>query len=187
MNPTQAWQAVLGQLQIEMAKATFDTWVRDTALIAYEDGLFIIGVQNAYARDWLDNRLTTTVVRLLNGIMGRTVEVRFAVWQDNGHNADVNVAPETEADQLPISSSPKRSPFNPRYTFNAFVVGAGNRLAHAASLAVAENPARSYNPLFLYGGVGLGKTTCCMPLVIPYNWLMGRPFYMSPLRNSPTT
>ena len=81
MNAERAWQAVLGQLQVDIPKATYDTWVRDTALIAYEDGSFIVGVQNAYARDWLDSRLKKTITNILTGVMNRTGEVRFAVWQ----------------------------------------------------------------------------------------------------------
>jgi chromosomal replication initiator protein len=156
MKAEQAWQAALGQLQMEMPKATYDTWVRDTELISYEDGCFIIGVQNAYARDWLQSRLASTVTRLLTGIMNRTVETRFVVWQN-----------EVETTTTPVETQPmfeepaaieQNSSLNPRYSFDSFVVGASNRLAHAASLAVAEKPAQAYNPLFLYGGVGLGKT-----------------------------
>lgn len=155
MNAEHAWQAALGQLQMDVPKAIFDTWVRDAELIAFEDGSFIIGVQNAYARDWLDSRLKKTITRMLTGIMDRTVEVRFTVWQQpveaQAPPAILGESPEPEA-------SPHDSNTNPRYSFDNFVVGASNRLAHAASLAVAENPARAYNPLFLYGGVGLGKT-----------------------------
>ncbi|HSF80530.1 MAG TPA: chromosomal replication initiator protein DnaA [Anaerolineales bacterium] len=160
MNAGQAWQATLGQLQIEMSKAAFDTWVRDTELVTYEDGSFVIGVQNAYARDWLESRLSSTVTRLLTGIMNRTVQVRFIVWQKNQkplEQWDTELDPnesETKSSSAPIINST----INPRYSFETFVVGASNRLAHAAALAVAENPAKAYNPLFLYGGVGLGKT-----------------------------
>ena len=83
MEPEQAWQSALGQLQMEMPQASFDTWVRDTALISYEDGLFTIGVESVYARDWLDSRLTSTVNRLLMGMMNRAVEVRFVVADRN--------------------------------------------------------------------------------------------------------
>lgn len=171
MNPEQAWQAALGQLQLEMPKPAYDTWVRSSELIAHEDGSFIIGVRNAYACDWLESRLTSTVTRLLTGITGRSAEVRFIVWQgeqagkdsaDNNHRS----SPTTEThpqqvelhDDLPKPAVPTRPGINSRYTFENFVVGASNRLAHAASLAVAEKPAQAYNPLFLYGGVGLGKT-----------------------------
>jgi chromosomal replication initiator protein len=155
MNADQAWQAARGQLQTEMPKAAFDTWVRDAEFAAYEDGSFIIAVSNAYARDWLQSRLSSTVTRLLTGIMNRTVQVSFIVWQ-NGNR------PVEEPEQLIAYdelASPALNPsINARYSFENFVVGASNRLAHAASLAVAEKPAQAYNPLFLYGGVGLGKT-----------------------------
>ncbi len=155
MKAAQAWQAALGQLQMEMPKAAFDTWVRDAELLSYEDGSFIIGVQNAYARDWLESRLSSSITRLLTGIMNRTVEVRFTVWQDAEESmtrVEV-VEPETETTYTVDSAT-----LNRRYSFTNFVVGASNRLAHAASLAVAEKPAQAYNPLFVYGGVGLGKT-----------------------------
>jgi chromosomal replication initiator protein len=156
MNADQAWQAALGQLQMEMPKAAFDTWVRDAELISYEDGSFIIGVQNAYARDWLESRLSSKINRMLTGIMHRSVEIRFVVWQQP---PEVKSPPETSiVVEAHRQHSPESPSLNPRYTFENFIVGASNRLAHAASLAVAERPAMAYNPLFLYGGVGLGKT-----------------------------
>jgi chromosomal replication initiator protein len=155
MKADQAWQATLGQLQMEMPKAAFDTWVRDAEYISYEDGSFIIGVENAYARDWLQNRLSSTVARSLAGMMNRTVEVNFVVWQ----SVEKVVAEEEKQDFFEEITLPAQSNYlNQRYTFENFVVGPSNRLAHAASLAVAESPAHAYNPLFLYGGVGLGKT-----------------------------
>jgi chromosomal replication initiator protein len=158
MNADQAWQSVLGQLQMEMPRASFDTWVRDTRPISYQDGALTIGVRNAYARDWLENRLASTVNRLLGGLMNGSVAVHFVVLGNDK---------ETETEETPPSSSEavaapqqvaRHVSLNPRYLFDSFVVGSGNRLAHAACLAVAEKPARAYNPLFLYGGVGLGKT-----------------------------
>ena len=160
MNAEQAWQAAMGQLQMEMPKAAYTTWVRDAELIAYEDGVFMIGVPNAYARDWLESRLTSTITRMLTGIMNRTCEVRFSVWQGDGNSneaeefADPEIENTTDLFRAPVKSLV----LNSRYTFESFVVGASNRLAHAASQAVAERPAQAYNPLFLYGGVGLGKT-----------------------------
>lgn len=153
MNATQAWQAAVGQLQMEMPKAAFDTWVRDTELITYEDGAFTIGVKNAYARDWLDDRLSSTISKMLTGIMNRSVAVRFTVWQ----NGDI-AANKITVEQSPTFEKTQSPSLNSRYSFSNFVVGPSNRLAHAASLAVAEKPAVAYNPLFLYGGVGLGKT-----------------------------
>jgi chromosomal replication initiator protein len=165
MRPDQAWQATLGQLEMEMPKASFDTWVRETEMLAYEDGSFMIGVHNAYARDWLQSRLSSKVTRLLTGIMDRTVEVRFVVWQntaDKTPELESLATAEPEAtdldDNLSNNVALSQTTLNPRYTFENFVVGPSNRLAHAASMAVAERPVQTYNPLFLYGGVGLGKT-----------------------------
>ena len=154
MDAERTWQAALGQLQIEMPRAAFDTWVRDTEVITQEDGAYVIGVHNAYARDWLEDRLLATVKRVLAGIVGRTVEVRFVVWQ--GEAEEPVESPATAAE--PAEARRTASRLHPRYLFDNFVVGPSNRLAYAAALAVAENPARAYNPLFLYGGVGLGKT-----------------------------
>lgn len=160
MDAEKAWQSALGQLEMELPKASFETWVRDTRFFSYDDGIFTISVRNAYARDWLDSRLTSTVARLLMGIMNRAVDVAFVV---NGNGNGATVSEPSLADESP-SSSPnllqgeRSHTLNPRYTFDNFIVGPNNRLAHAASQAVAENPATAYNPLFLYGGVGLGKT-----------------------------
>ena len=157
MNPNQAWQATLGQLQMEMSKASFDTWVRETRVVNHTEGEFTIGVQNAYARDWLDSRLTSTVTRLLTGLMGVPQTVRFIVQTHEEVESEAPAAEEPlQAGQPMVRVS--NYTINPRYTFDNFVVGPSNRLAHAACMAVAENPAHAYNPLFLYGGVGLGKT-----------------------------
>jgi chromosomal replication initiator protein len=157
MNPDQAWQSVLAQLQLDMAKASFDTWVRDTRPLSYENGILTVAVPNAYARDWLESRLASTVSRLLIGIMNSNVAVNFVVSQ-----AEESEPRETEASNaaqdVDVQPRPHHSSLNPRYTFENFVVGSANRLAHAACQAVAEKPARAYNPLFVYGGVGLGKT-----------------------------
>ena len=157
MNPQQAWQATLGQLQMEMSKAAYDTWVRSTDLVTYKEDCFTIGVQNAYARDWLDSRLSSTVVRLLTGLMNSPQQVKFVVWQKDFEISE-NAEEETATVPTPAPAAPRNSSINLRYTFDQFVVGSSNRLAHAACMAVADNPAHAYNPLFLYGGVGLGKT-----------------------------
>jgi chromosomal replication initiator protein len=157
MNEEQAWQSVLGQLQMEMPRASYDTWLRETKAVSYEDGLMTIAVGNAYARDWLENRLQSTVVRLLAGIMNRVVEVRFVVTKVQESEESSVVVEESEPG-MPVVVKQRNQTLNPRYTFENFVVGANSRLAHAAAQAVAEKPARAYNPLFLYGGVGLGKT-----------------------------
>ena len=160
MKLDHVWSAALGELQLQVTQATFDTWLRDSRLLKYEDGTFVIGVKNGYAKDWLEHRLLAIIKRTLARQTGKTVAVQFVVWSEE-------TQPQTD-DVLPLlNPSPSASVptqvlssanLNPRYTFDNFVVGPGNRLAHAASMAVAESPANAYNPLFIYGGVGLGKT-----------------------------
>jgi len=155
MEGRQAWQSVLGQLRHDMPKSAFDTWVKDAQLLSYNDNRFDIGVQNAYARDWLDSRLKTTISQLLSGILDRDVDIDFHIIQTS------KPAKDEAQPQRRVTLTEKVAPstnINGRYTFDTFVVGPSNRLAHAASLAVAEKPAQTYNPLFLYSGVGLGKT-----------------------------
>ena len=98
MNAEQAWQATLGQLQMEMPKASFDTWVRAAELVSYEDGSFIVGVPNAYARDWLHSRLSSTITRLLTGMMNRSVEHRILeLKRENGRRPDAAARPRQQA------------------------------------------------------------------------------------------
>ena len=158
MKSDQVWHAALGELQLQMTQATFDTWLRGSRLLKYEDGTFVIGVKNGYAKDWLEHRLLATIKRTLARLTGRTVAVKFVVW--NGEAQQENaVSLLNPATSIPAQTpAPPPANLNPRYIFDTFVVGTGNRLAHAASMAVAENPADAYNPLFIYGGVGLGKT-----------------------------
>src|SRR5262245_5607277 len=110
MNAEQAWQSVLGQLQIEMPRASFDTWVRDTKPVSYQDGTLTVGVRNAYARDWLDNRLASTVTRLLLGITNASVDVKFIV---SGNEADQSIeetsAPRSQPTAVPVSDQSVRS------------------------------------------------------------------------------
>jgi chromosomal replication initiator protein len=167
INAEQAWQSVRGQLQMEMPRASFDTWVRDTHPVSYGNGTLTVAVRNAYARDWLESRLASTVNRLLIGILDSNVSVNFIVSQTD----EAEPQPDTEpidqtqgrfaaapSEMISPEVRSRNATINPRYTFETYVVGSGNRLAHAACMAVAEKPARAYNPLFLYGGVGLGKT-----------------------------
>ncbi len=165
MNPEQAWQAALGELQLQMTRATFNTWVKDARFLAYEEPIFFVTVPSAYAKDWLENRLNATIQRTLENVFGRGLELRYVVWNDPGTGRTTAAAPLLDAASPPRRSSNGNGRgrvsgmrLNDRYSFATFVVGANNRLAHAAALAAVENPARAYNPLFFYGGVGLGKT-----------------------------
>lgn len=162
MNAEQAWQATLGQLKMDMSKAAYETWVKNCELVAYSDTRFTIAVANPYARDWLESRLSSTINRMLTGFMDRPQEVNFVL---NKADSMADVAAPVSGGLQEVYIDPPAAVLprpatrlNARYSFTNFVVGPSNRLAHAASMAVAENPAQAYNPLYLYGGVGLGKT-----------------------------
>jgi chromosomal replication initiator protein len=158
MDAKQVWRAALGELQVSLSPANFETWLRDTSLVAVDDNLFRIAVPNGFAKDWLETRYRSLISQTLARVVGYSVQVEFEV------RAATGAAPEPVASQ-PVRLEPTRvggeggaTSLNPRYTFANFIVGSANRLAHAASLSVAERPGHAYNPLFLYGGVGLGKT-----------------------------
>ncbi len=160
MDVNRIWQAALGELQLELTRATFETWLRNSRLVACEDGVFVIGVANSYARDWLESRLRAVVTRVLTRLTGRTASVRFVVWEEQREEPEAAPMLPLLAGKTAGSLERERpnNALNPRYTFESFIVGPGNRLAHAACMAVAEQPARAFNPLFIHGGVGLGKT-----------------------------
>ncbi len=163
-SPKDAWDIARSHLRLQLPRSTYETWVRDTAYLAYEDGAFVIGVGNAYAKDWLSLRLRPMIKRTLADIMGHTVDVTFVVrpspLADAADAAPAPLlAPEESiepAEPLPVITFGAN--LNPRYTFDTFIVGPSNRMAHASALSVAERPGTAYNPLFLYGGSGLGKT-----------------------------
>jgi chromosomal replication initiator protein len=163
-EPREIWEIARSQLRLQMTKSTYETWVRDTTCIAHEDGAFVVAVNNAYAKDWLSLRLRPTIKRTLASIVGRAVEVTFVVQPVPVVDAPqatavplLELEPRVEAN-VSEKSTHEGAFLNPRYTFDNFIVGSSNRMAHAVALAVAERPGRAYNPLFLYGGVGLGKT-----------------------------
>ena len=149
-----------------MTKATFNTWLKDARLLEGNDTQYVIGVRNDYAKDWLETRLQDTIGRTLSAIVGHAVDVRFAVWGDeathgrrNGHtNGHYNGNGHTNGHQAYSAADLAASGLREEYIFATYVAGPSNRLAHAAALSVAERPGQSYNPLFVYGGVGLGKT-----------------------------
>jgi chromosomal replication initiator protein len=156
--PQRLWQAALGELELKMARATFDAWLRDTHCIGLEnETTLVIGVKNGYAVEWLENRLYPVIKRTLTRLSEREIEARFVVW--DARRGDTSTPILFQEEEAMLSDELSRDPgLNAGYTFESFVVGPSNRLAQAASQAVAESPARAYNPLFIHGGVGLGKT-----------------------------
>ncbi|MGM0401337.1 MAG: chromosomal replication initiator protein DnaA [Chloroflexota bacterium] len=162
MDANQLWQTALGQLELQLDRPTYDTWIKDTEVISYEDDVLVIGVHSAYAKDWLENRLYADIQHTVTNIANRTTSLRFIV-QRNSRDKGSDLEPLEKSALSPQRREPRgkengMSRVNPKYRFDNFIVGQSNRLAHAGCLAVAENPGLSYNPLFIYGGVGLGKT-----------------------------
>ena len=166
MDAKQVWRAALGELQVSLSPANFETWLRDTQLIDVDEQRFRIAVPNGFAKDWLENRYRSLISQTLARIVGYSVQVEFTCRRRSTGGAGRGAAPRTA--RAAVAPGPARARsrrrrgrdanLNPRYTFANFIVGSANRLAHAASLSVAERPGHAYNPLFLYGGVGLGKT-----------------------------
>jgi len=143
----QIWEAALGELQIQVSKSNYRTWLEKTEGLGYQDKQFVIGVPNTFVAEYLDQKQRSLIEKTLIGVTGRNLQVRFQV--------DASEYATPDSPTLPAEES---LAFNPRYTFDAFITGNCNRLAYAAALAIAENPGHSYNPLFIYGGPGLGKT-----------------------------
>ena len=157
-SAAEVWQSALGELQLQVARANYQTWLKDTKGLTFRNGEFVVGVPSIFAAEWLDKRLSSLVKKTLISITGRELQVCFQV---DGSEAEMEAAKPADksSSSIPttdLSYTPPR--LNPRYTFETFVVGSANRLAHAAALGVAETPGSAYNPLFIYGGVGLGKT-----------------------------
>ncbi len=175
MRPEEAWQSATGEFEISFGRGTYTTWLKSARLITYEDGQFVIGVPNGYVKEWMENRMAGQIKKLLGDRMKRNVDVAFILMTQNSYNVGApqpsSVSGATQPVSAPTGASIAQAnmtpaslatPLNdgliPRYTFQTFVVGSGNRMAHAAAMSVAEQPADRYNPLFLYGGSGLGKT-----------------------------
>jgi chromosomal replication initiator protein len=155
----ELWSAALAALERKYSKPIFEMWLRPMRPLAMSDSEIVLSVQSPFARDWVENRLKGDISEVLTELLGATLALRFVVTadapSDPPEEADM---PPPSAHRAPLSEDLRHGNLNPRYTFEEFVIGNSNRFAHAASQAVAEAPARAYNPLFLYGGVGLGKT-----------------------------
>lgn len=149
------WQDTLAKLENELSKPSFETWLSSTRLLDIEGDTLIIGVPNEFAKDWLESRYAPLIRSTVQSILGQSMNLRFTIISAHEVSYQVQAQPKTPQS---IKIENQSNTLNSKYTFDTFVIGNSNRFAHAAALAVAESPALSYNPLFIYGGVGLGKT-----------------------------
>jgi len=153
----EIWEKALGKLQIQVSKANYTTWLSDSHGLSCQDNTFVVSVPNVFVAEWLSKRLYPLVRKTLVDIMGKDVDVQFVV-----HNREqprlVGASPLARQTDGGTSSKATQYRFNPRYTFDNFVVSDCSRLAYAAAVEVAENPGSSYNPLFIHSSTGQGKT-----------------------------
>jgi chromosomal replication initiator protein len=165
VSPQKAWQAALGELQLQVTSDIFEMYLHPTRFWGYEDGTFVVTVPNGFVKDWLEMRLNRIVKKTLQHIVHRQVEVTYMVQPQVIRDPEPAApAPLLEfivsngAAAGTSQQDPDGLPLVADYVFDTFIVGNNNRMAHAASVAVADRPGGRYNPLFLYSGVGLGKT-----------------------------
>jgi chromosomal replication initiator protein len=159
VNQDQIWTAVQDELRFQLAKPSYETWLKNTTLLSADGSIYRVGVPSKLAKDWLEDRFAGLIQETLQAVTGTEVEVDFVV-SSNGHRSAL--AGEDDllaADDMPEPPPPVgQSELSEKFKFSSFVVGNNSRFAHAAAKAVADAPGETYNPLFLYGGVGLGKT-----------------------------
>ena len=172
MQPGVLWQTVLGEIELSVSHGNFVTWFKNTNLIKHEGDSLVVGVPNIFIKQQLERKYGDLITKTLgkNGVVVNSIEYKVSAQTGRDRSSEHTEASETvvEARETPRSDTPAsagsglghsyRQGLNERYTFDNFVVGAGNELAFAACQAVAQKPGSKYNPLFLYGGVGIGKT-----------------------------
>lgn len=154
MDTKSLWQAALGELEIILSKASFTTWFKDTFIHSLDNEVAIIGVPDSFHKEWLENKFHNHILKTLAKLSHSKIkEVKYKVVTKK----DL-VLPKPAVAVLKSKREAEEIHLNPYYTFDSFVIGSSNRLAHAAAKAVAKSPGEMYNPLFIYGGAGLGKT-----------------------------
>jgi chromosomal replication initiator protein len=153
----EIWDTALGELQLQVSRANYRTWLEKTKGLSYQENQLILGVPNTFVAEYLDKNLRSLIEKTLMGITQSEVKVGFTVDNRSPSSEAKPAQPVTLPAVIPASGSASR--LNPKYTFDTFVVSNCNRLAFAAACSAADKPgASSYNPLYIYGGVGLGKT-----------------------------
>ncbi len=162
MDVEQVWATCLGELEVLLSKANFTTWFKDTSIIRIEEGLVIVGTPNSFTKEWLEKKYHDQILSTLTKLLKTVDRVEYIICsKKDKESSDQTLKPQRRIiEDFKTAERPQEesSSINPKYSFEKFVIGESNRLAHAAAQAVAKNPGLTYNPLFIYGGVGLGKT-----------------------------
>ena len=161
MSNNQLWQAALGELELLLSKANFTTWFKNTFIAELDGRRVVIGVSNSFTKAWLESKYHDAIVKALHHASNKVVEVvEYRVESPQKVSVEAKEAPATQPPSISrLANQPvEQTGLDQKYTFEHFVVGKGNELACAAARAVADRPGSVYNPLFIYGGVGLGKT-----------------------------
>ncbi len=158
MDNEKLWRAVLAEVQTNISEASFNTWFKNTGIHSIKEGSVIVSVPNSFTKEWLENKYNKIILKTVKGIRSDLKEVKYSI-NNAPVKEEVKKAPLSE-NQLEFQemSLDTETGLNPKYEFDNFVIGPFNELAHAAAFAVAENPGTIYNPLFIYGKTGLGKT-----------------------------
>jgi len=151
------WDKTLDIIKSELSEVSFNTWIKSCEPISISSDTLKISVPNSFTQDILDKRYKDLVVNSIKAVCSKQYKIEFIIMSDSYDNEENKRNPNQRQKAIVVNDE-MSSTLNPKYTFKSFVIGNSNRFAHAASLAVAESPAKAYNPLFIYGGVGLGKT-----------------------------
>ena len=159
---SRVWDTALGQLQLQVTRPNYDTWLKGTLGLSTENGSFVVATPSDFVSEWLKAKMGPVIANTVGGILGHAVTISYQVISQrqsgNGQEADASVLADSTPATAVASSPTARKRLNDRFTFERFVISDSNRLAAAAALAAAEQPGDVYNPIFIYGAPGLGKT-----------------------------
>jgi chromosomal replication initiator protein len=162
LDNKKLWEATLAQIELSVSKANFTTWFKDTFILKQEEGVVHVGVPNAFVKDWLIKKFNSLILKTLRDISEQVRSVEFTIAKEDQRRKDNDDKPQPvgmQYKELPLTEYINRDDnLNPRYTFETFVIGPFNELAHAAAQAIIRQPGIVYNPLFIYGNSGHGKT-----------------------------
>lgn len=160
MNTKELWQGALAEIELSLSRANFSTWFKNTTIVKFDDGTIYLGVPNEFVKDWLITKYHSFILKTLRDLNDHVRTVEYCITKTSDQpKKEVEVGP---SEKQPFSRLPfndvREDGLNPKYTFQNFVVGPFNELAYAAAQAIVNHPGAQYNPLFIYGGTGLGKT-----------------------------